>query len=134
MYGTNDLEHVSARVFSHDLRRIVKRTVMAGTIPVLSTIPPRLDSRRLADRVPRLNRAIASIAETGHLPLWNYWRQLQAPGLANHGMDDDGMHPNVFRGDESTDLTARGLRYGYNQRNLGSLRVLEHLRRSVLAG
>jgi hypothetical protein len=138
MYGTNDLERFSPRAFAENLRRIVARAEAAGVIPVLSTIPPRLDSHRYARRVRVFNRRIAAVAQGQRVPLWNYWRSLMGRRMINHGVGDDGIHPSVYGGCRpplgcrSTDFTRAGLRYGYDQRNLGALRVLDRLRRRVL--
>jgi hypothetical protein len=46
-------------------------------------------------------------------------------------MDGDGIHPNVYNGADGAVLTSTGLRYGYNQRNLQTLQILEKLKRIV---
>jgi hypothetical protein len=137
MYGTNDLERFSPRRFGRNLGRLVARSSAAGVIPVLSTIPPRLDSRRYGRRVAVFNRAIAAVAREKRVPLWNYWRSLQGSTMVNHGISDDGIHPNIYGdcrpplGCRSLDFTAAGLRFGYDQRNLGALRVLDRLRQRI---
>jgi hypothetical protein len=106
-------------------------------IPVLSTIPPRLDSERYGRRVGVFNRRIAAVAREGRVPLWNYWRSLHGSTMVNHGISDDGIHPNIYGdcrpplGCRSVDFTAAGLRFGYDQRNLGALRVLDRLRQRI---
>ncbi len=134
MYGTNDLESFSADAYQANLAAIVERSLEAGVIPVLSTIPPRTDRRGRNRRVVRFNRRVLEVADDYRVPLWNYWRSLQGPRLVNHGVSDDGIHPNLYGGCEPPlgcrpiDFTRRGLRYGYNRRNLGALRVLDRLR------
>jgi hypothetical protein len=51
--------------------------------------------------------------------------------MVNQGMDGDGIHPNVYNGADGAVLTSTGLRYGYNQRNLQTLQILEKLKRIV---
>lgn len=46
--------------------------------------------------------------------------------MIHAGVAADGVHPNIAA--SSIDFTRRGLRYGYNRRNLGALRVLAALR------
>src|SRR6476659_8090186 len=74
---------------------------------------------RYAQRVARFNAEIAALAENRALPLWNYWRQLVAPGVPDEGLGEDGVHPSA---------------QGYALRNFGALRVLDLLRRSVPLG
>jgi hypothetical protein len=116
MFGTNDLTEFTAVQFRRDLARVVRLVSRAGTIPVISTIPPR---PRYSQRVERFNAEIAALAENRALPLWNYWRQMVAPGVPDEGLGEDGVHPSA---------------QGYALRNLGALRVLDLLRRSVPLG
>jgi hypothetical protein len=129
MYGTNDVERSGVGTFRARLRRVVDTTLAAGTVPVLSTIPPRHD--RFAARVPAFNAAIAALAATERVPLWNYARALAAPETLHSGLSDDGIHPSAFSGDQAAVLTGPALGYGYNVRNLTALQVLAALRSAV---
>jgi hypothetical protein len=131
MFGTNDLEETTAGRFRLDLARVVRLVSNAGTIPVVSTIPPRA-RKPFSQRVARFNAEIAGLAENRALPLWNYWRQMVGPGVPRRGLSRDGVHPSV-RCPPCTaiDFRAEGLRQGYALRNLGALRVLDRLRRRV---
>jgi lysophospholipase L1-like esterase len=134
MYGTNDLESFSPAAYEANLAGIVQRSLEDGVIPVLSTIPPRTDRLGRNRRVLRFNHRVLDVADAYRVPLWNYWRSLQAERMVNRGIGDDGVHPNLYGGCEPPlgcrplDFTRPGLRYGYNQRNLGALRVLDRLR------
>jgi hypothetical protein len=131
MFGTNDLETFSAVEFRRDLARVVRLVSDAGTIPVISTIPPRAQPR-FSPRVARFNAEIAALAENRALPLWNFWRQMTAPGVPNSGLSDDGVHPSALCPPcTAVDFRPGGLRYGYALRNLGALLVLDRLRRQV---
>lgn len=136
MYGTNDLQRYNdLEGYRQHLTRIVSETIAAGVIPVLSTIPPRLDTdveRDIGARVAGYNRIIMEIAGANQLPLWNYWLALEGPEMINHGMDVDGIHPNVFRGGDAAVFTSEGLRYGYNQRNLTAVQVLAKIKQVVI--
>lgn len=135
MYGTNDLQRYGdPQNYRANLTRIVKEVIANGTIPILSTIPPRIDDTSLVESVETHNRVVAVVAEENGIPVWNYWLALQAPGMVNGGMDQDGIHPNVYKCPpcEADDFTAEGLRYGYNVRNLTAIQVLDKLRRVVL--
>jgi len=131
MYGTNDLERYNdLSTFRTQLMTIVQKSVAAGVIPVLSTIPGRTDS--YAGRVASYNAAIIAVAQANDIPLWNYWLALQAPSIIDHGISADGVHPNIYLGDQGADFTTTGLKYGYNQRNLTAVQVLEVIKRIVI--
>ncbi len=131
MFGTNDLEDITATQFRLDLARVARRVSSAGTIPVISTIPPRA-RQPFSQRVARFNAEIAALAENRALPLWNYWRQMVAPGVPRAGLSRDGVHPSILCPPcTAIDFRPVGLRQGYALRNLGALLVLDRLRRAV---
>lgn len=131
MFGTNDLEDFTAARFRLDLARVARLASNAGTIPVLSTIPPRA-RWPLSQRVERFNAEIAGLAENRVLPLWNYWRQMAGPRAPLGGLSRDGVHPSVLCPPcTAIDFRPVGLQQGYARRNLGALRVLDRLRRQV---
>jgi hypothetical protein len=134
MFGTNDLTDFTAVQFRRDLARVSRLVAEAGTIPVISTIPPRA-RWPYARRVARFNAEIAALAENRALPLWNYWRQMVEPGVPNQGLGEDGVHPSALCPPcTAIDFRPEGLRQGYALRNLGALRVLDRLRRLVPLG
>jgi len=131
MFGTNDLEEITAVQFRLDLARVARLVSEAGTIPVISTIPPRA-RQPFSLRVARFNAEIAGLAENRALPLWNYWRQMVEPGVPRAGLSRDGVHPSVLCPPcTAIDFRPLGMRQGYALRNLGALRVLDRLRREV---
>jgi hypothetical protein len=135
MFGTNDLgKSDDVDGFAGRLTVLVQQALALGVIPVLSTIPPRLDTPEYAKRVPLFNAAIVRVAAEQQVPLWNYWLALQAPGLPNHGLSADGIHPSVYGcpACDPTNLTPAALGHGYNQRNLTALQVLAKLKRVVI--
>jgi hypothetical protein len=133
MFGTNDLEGFTAVQFRRDLARLARLVSSAGTIPVISTIPPR-SQPRFSQRVARFNAEIAALAENRALPLWNFWRQMVEPGVPHLGLSRDGVHPSALCPPcTAVDFRPSGLRYGYALRNLGALRVLDRLRRQIAA-
>jgi lysophospholipase L1-like esterase len=141
MFGTNDLEQIGdAGRYRQDINRIVSVSRSRGVIPILSTIPPRLDSAALNRRVSAYNDALYRLAANRGVLLINFWRALMQPGMVNHGMHTDGIHPNVYSSYDCTpfcrplDFGAQGLHYGYNQRNLITLETLDRIRRQVIAG
>ncbi|MFO0603360.1 MAG: SGNH/GDSL hydrolase family protein [Polyangiales bacterium] len=129
MYGTNDLDRMPPSDFLVDMNRILDIIEGNGTVPVLSTIPDRLDRPDAAGAVPGYNDAIRGLAAARHLPLMDYWRALQP--LPRRGVDLDGIHPSAYiaSGDFATGvLTPTALQYGYNMRNLVTLLALDRLR------
>jgi hypothetical protein len=131
MFGTNDLKTLSAVEFRRDLAQVARLVSGAGVIPVISTIPPRA-RWPFSQRVERFNAEIAALAAGRRLPLWNYWRQMTAPGIPSDGLSRDGVHPSVLCPPcTAVDLRPAGLWQGYALRNLGALRVLDRLRRTV---
>jgi hypothetical protein len=134
MFGTNDLTDFTAVQFRRDLARVVRLVAEAGTIPVISTIPPR-PRWPFSRRVARFNAEIVALAENRALPLWNYWRQMVEPGVPNQGLGEDGVHPSALCPPcTAVDFRPEGLRQGYALRNLGALRVLDRLRRLIPLG
>ncbi|HEY6730903.1 MAG TPA: SGNH/GDSL hydrolase family protein [Solirubrobacterales bacterium] len=134
MFGTNDLEDFTAIQFRRDLARLARLVSSAGTIPVISTIPPRA-RWPFSRRVARFNAEIAALAENRALPLWNFWRQMVEPGVPRLGLSADGVHPSVLCPPcTAIDFRPAGLRQGYALRNLGALRVLDRLRRQLPLG
>lgn len=139
MFGTNHIGIGLDTNFQTNLTRVVDRAIAAGVIPVVSTIPPRLDQPNgvpLTPFVDEANRQIIEVAEDRQIPLWNYWRALQDPTMVNQGLKTDNVHPNTFGWDfnlpGSVDFSAEGLRYGYNQRNLTALQLLAKLKAIVI--
>ena len=117
MFGTNDLEDFTAAQFRVDLARVTRLVSDAGTIPVISTIPPRA-RWPFSERVELFNAEITGLAENRVLPLWNYWRQLAAPGVPLEGLSRDGVHPSVLCPPcTAIDFRPVGLRQGYALRN-----------------
>jgi GDSL-like lipase/acylhydrolase family protein len=131
MLGTNDLEEITAVQFRLDLARVARLVSNAGTIPVISTIPPRA-RWPFSRRVARFNAEIAGLAENRALPLWNYWRQMVEPGIPRRGLSRDGIHPSVLCPPcTAIDFRPGEVWQGYALRNLGALLVLDRLRRQV---
>ncbi|MCX6015271.1 MAG: hypothetical protein NT020_06755 [Chloroflexales bacterium] len=44
----------------------------------------------------------------------------------------NGIHPNIYSGDQGANFATEGLRYGYNQRNLTAVQVLAVIKRIVI--
>ena len=109
MIGTNDAEDPAAldRYRDH-LTEVVRRILAAGTVPVLSTIPPRPG---FDDEVADVNEAVEDVGRDAGVPVWDLHASLGDDHLR------DGVHP-----------TTRG----HEIRNRGALEVLDELWRVVL--
>ncbi len=132
MFGTHDaLMYASTpESFRANLQFIVNSALASGVIPVLSTIPARLDGVVTAEQVLRFNTEIVNVAAGAGVPLWNLWSAVR--DLPNSGVSGDGITLSMPpAGMLPTDLSPSGLAYGFNQRNLTALQVLDAIRQTV---
>ena len=120
---------------------IVSEVRRNGSIPILSTIPPHLDSSAESGNwnyVVEINQAIVSAARSYRVPLINVWRPLASKAMVNFGMEPSGLHLETLGGYDkpgalrrSVDFRPRGLKFGNNRRNLMILQALRRLDREV---
>ncbi len=130
MFGTNDLDQTGTDYFSANLEAVITTTIGEGIIPILSTIPDRMDSPQAIARTPPFNAIIHTLADRYGLPLIDYWSAMNT--LPNHGLEADRVHPSVYPGHGSFTFTASGLRYGYPVRNYLTLLMLAKVRAVVI--
>jgi hypothetical protein len=130
MFGTNDAGFVDLDSYGRNLRGIVDAMLAQGTLPILSSIPPRDDDAEAGRRVPLFNALARALAASRGLPFVDFHREL-AP-LPSHGLGSDGIHPRASMG--GCVLTPAALRAGSNVRNLLVLEALDRLRRVVVLG
>ncbi len=131
MLGTNDLWGArTLETYRANLEQIVQTCIEAGTIPVLSTIPPLTQTEGSNARVPEFNAVVIDLARQYEIPLWHYWLALQ--DLPDYGLIADGIHPNSPPDGQSATFDAEHLEYGMTVRNLTALQMLDALRRDVL--
>jgi hypothetical protein len=131
MYGTNDIGFTDIDVFGRNMTRIADQMLAGGTIPVMSSIPPRDDSAMIDARVPLYNALLRAIAQSRQVPFVDYHRELLS--LPDHGLSTaDGIHPQASMG--GCVFTAAGLRAGANVRNLIVIEALDRLRRVLVLG
>ncbi len=127
MLGTNDVRYGrTIWDFAEDLWTLIDRLRARGVVPILSTIP---GASYAADdaRTPLFNYMIRAIAQGRQLPLIDY--HLALATLPGRGISSDGIHPSVSP-DGPCKLTAAGLAYGYNMRNLVTLAALDRALRA----
>jgi peptidoglycan/LPS O-acetylase OafA/YrhL len=122
MFGTNEVRSDWAvDAFGEDLWNLVDATIARGVIPIISTIPANTGYPAADARIPTFNRVIRAIAQGRGVPLVDLHHELEA--LPNRGISSDGLHPTVSPSGGCV-LSADGLQYGYNVRNLITLEAL----------
>ena len=129
MYGTNDIQMRNLPAYADNLLTLADELIAAGVVPALTTIMPRDDDAAADALVPRYNAVVRAVAQARQVPLIDFHRELLP--LPDHGLGPDDIHPSVYRVDGAARpcvLTAEGLRYGYNIRNLITLQTLARMR------
>jgi hypothetical protein len=125
MLGTHDMQLFASApdTFRTNLQTVISTALSNGVIPVVSTIPERLDGAVTADQTLRFNTEIVNVASAYNVPLWNLWLALR--DLPNSGIRPDGVLLSQPDSTSPVDFSAASLSYGFNQRNLTALQVLE---------
>ncbi len=142
MYGTNELQAYAEQpnrgveTYRNNLTSLLLAIAAQNVIPVVSTLPPRLDGYG-GTHVAAFNEAVCSVAASLQLPLWDYWAALQGIDHPINLVLDDGrtpdlIHPAAYQGGNAGHFTDAALQYGYNVRNLTALLVLEKIKRIVI--
>jgi hypothetical protein len=131
LFGGNDVGFVDDDSYARNLAEIIDRLLAAGTVPILSSAPPRDDDAMVNMRVPLFNGLVRSVAQSRRIPFVDYWRDLLP--LPDHGLGSDGIHPRPSPLGACV-LTAEGLQGGSNVRNLVTLEAFDRARRVVITG
>jgi hypothetical protein len=95
MFGTNDLSQREAPDYGARLRDVVRRCLAAGTVPVVSTIPPR---SHMVEKAAQFADAARRVARELAVPLEDFHREI----LARRPDDWDGSLPQ-FRAEPGDD-------------------------------
>lgn len=137
MFGTNDVASRSIYTYQSSMLAIVDDLVGKGVIPILSSVPPNDGTTTEAlmenARVPTFNAVVRAIAQARQIPFIDFWKELQPLTNPLHGLGPDHQHP-AASPTGACDLTDTGLHYGYNVRNLISMRSLARARGVVAGG
>lgn len=112
--------------FQAGLQSIVDITVARNIIPILTTIPPRLDG---SYNIAGFNSAVSQVATSSDVPLIDWYAAMQA--LPGQGIGSDGVHPSWSPNGNTADFSAAGLNYGWNVRNIITLEALRMVRAAV---
>ncbi len=124
MLGTQDVLLMTPEQFDTALREIVRETVAANIVPILSTFPGNLE---FWDKSLQFNKIVVNIALDFDIPLINLWLALE--GLPNHGLGDSNHMS--FPLTTPADLTQPNLTTGYPMRNLVTLQTLDNVWRAI---
>jgi hypothetical protein len=128
-YGTNDIGYKNIHGYADDMLDLADLLIGKGVIPVLASIPPRDDSASADLEVPRYNAVVRAVAQARQVPFIDLHRELVQ--LSDHGLGSDGVHPTTYSGG-ACQLTAAGLKSGYNLRNLWTLQTLQRAKQAVV--
>ena len=121
MLGTNQ---EPLDVYEASMRAMVAQCIAVGVVPILTTIPDCLPC--LVNPNTPFNDILRKIAEDNLIPLVDLRRETHP--LPSFGLVDR-IHLNVIN--RGGDLTAGGLQYGFNRRNLLTLQALARAERAV---
>lgn len=132
-YGTNDMQlgatfDSAMPSFYDTMSGLLDDLIDDGIVPVVFTIPPRVDSSLAGSWVPAYNAVIRGMAQRRQIPLVDLHGRLA--GISNHGLVGDGIHLNQAGGGACSFTTA-DLDFGYNNRNLVALQALDRVRRTL---
>ena len=123
------------------MAHVVDRCLADGTIPILTTLPPRGDqkgdsphNRRVLGRVRELRRAQIAIARSRKIPLIDLYGQMlsRQPEQWDKKLMGDDLHPS-YRDPWKMDFTDEGLKNsGYTLRNYLTMMVYADIIEKIL--
>ncbi|MGC4115391.1 MAG: GDSL-type esterase/lipase family protein [Myxococcales bacterium] len=132
LFGTNDIQARDVDRYGQNLLDIADQLIAEGTVPLFTDAPPRDDDAAADAWVPRYAAVMRAVAQARQVPFVDLRRELL--DLPDHGIGSDGLHLNVYLPSGSARgcvLTAAGLDYGHNMRNLLTLTALARARDAV---
>jgi lysophospholipase L1-like esterase len=111
MYGTNDVEHGLPNAYSMgNLEAIIDTAIMAGTVPIVATIPPRGYDKRSQEHQERFNSALIELARRKRVPVSYVFEEMMTQDLL--AMLYDGVH---LQPDTGNDAAGRALSRTMNE-------------------
>lgn len=139
LFGTEELvqpQPDALFTFADNLLGVVDALTAEGTIPILTTLPPRTMPVEAEAEVPRYNAVIRAIAQGNRVPLVDL--NLALSTLPGQGLAADGIDLGVFVDDmmiaRPCNFELTGKVNGYNTRNLVTLEALDRARKVVVDG
>jgi len=133
MWGTNDLGPDDLLTYTNNMRQVIQACKDYGTIPLLSTIPPR---RNYDTKSAQFAQAMRDLAVELSVPLIDYNQEIltRRPGGTWDGtlISGDGVHPS-YDPDHINDFAESALNsVGYCLRNYMSLHALYEVYNEIL--
>jgi lysophospholipase L1-like esterase len=127
--GANDvLSGTDITAFRTSLDQIIQTARDNGVIPVLMTLPPRLDGAVTADQTRVYNEVIIEAANAAQIPVINVWLALN--NLPDSGLSG-GVSPSISPSGAG-DLTESAIStYGLSALNWATLTTLNDIRNGV---
>jgi hypothetical protein len=122
LFGTNDASYgPTPPDHTEMMAAVVDRILADGTVPILTTLPPRGDQKtspRMMDRVRELRRAQLAVARAKKIPLIDFYTEIvsRQPDRWDKTLMGDRLHPS-FRAPWKMNFTPEGLKNsGYTLR------------------
>ncbi len=133
MWGTNDLGPYDVATYTSNMRQVIQQCKAFGTIPLLTTIPPRAG---YVDKSAQFAQAMRDLAIEQEVPLIDYHQEILArqPGTAWQGtlISSDGVHPS-WSGATAQDFSESSLNTnGYLLRNWVTLHGIWDVYQQIL--
>lgn len=132
MFGTNDMQLNDLAGFGRNLFGVVDALLAHGVVPLVTSPPPRDDNATARADAPRYAAVARGVAQARQVPFIDLNLALQS--VTAKGLGSDGIHLNVYAPGGSARgcvLTATGLDYGHNTRNLLTLQSLDRARAAL---
>lgn len=133
MWGTNDLGPFDVTTYTNNMRQAVQACKDYGTIPLLTTIPPR---RAYETKSGNFAQAMRNLALELQVPLIDYHQEIltRRPGTSWDGtlISGDGVHPS-YNSATASDFSESSLNSnGYLLRNWVTLHGLYEVHEQIL--
>jgi hypothetical protein len=120
MFGTNDVAATDADAFNYYLRTLIRDSLDAGVVPIMSTFPHRPEDPA---KTLLFNRITVATARDYQVPVMNLYRALET--LPDRGVNTaDTIHLNAPPDGRTDIFDDEHLRYGFTMRNLVTLQSL----------
>jgi hypothetical protein len=132
MYGSNDSQVRNLPTYGENLWEIAARAIACGSIPMITSAPPRGDSAVADQWIPwyaHVARAVAQAEQVPFIDMEREWRTMPNFGLTTA----DNLHLNRSSRGACSFATA-DLVYGQNRRNLRTIQGLDRARSALSAG
>ncbi len=132
MWGTNDLGPSDVATYTANMRQVLQACKSYGTIPLLTTIPPRVGYDA---KCPQFAQAMRDLAVEQQVPLIDFNQEIltrQPTNWQNTLISSDGTHPS-YDGTTAQDFAASSLNSnGYLLRNWVTLHGLWDVEQYIL--